>query len=125
MLLLVLFIGSHSLTKKGSYMAQIQLTPQFIKTAVCTPGKKKDDFFDTECKGLMLEIRVSGGKTYYLRYQDARSKIRQARLADAGDVTLTQARTLADKQRNAIAMGQDPLEGKAQLKQVPTLSSFI
>lgn len=106
-------------------MAHILLNPQVIKTAVCPAGKKKIDFFDTECKGLMLEVRISGGKTFSLRYQDERGKTRQLRLADAADVTLTQARTLADKRRNQIAMGEDPSERKALLKQVPTLSAFI
>ena len=73
----------------------------------------------------MLEVRLSGGKTYYLRYQDERGKTRHCKLANADDVTLTQARTLADKRRNQIAMGEDPLEHKALLKQVPTVSAFI
>lgn len=106
-------------------MAHISLTTQFIKTAVCPVDKKKSDFFDAECKGLMLEVRISGGKTYYLRYQDERGKTRQSKLADAADVTLTQARTLADKRRNQIAMGEGPLERKALLKQAPTVSAFI
>jgi len=106
-------------------MAHLPLTPQFIKTAACPEGKKKVDFFDTDCKGLMLEVRMSGGKTFSLRYQDERGKTRQFRLADAADVTLTQARTLADKRRTQIAMGEDPTEHKALLKRVPTLSVFI
>lgn len=106
-------------------MAQIALTSQFTKTACCEAGKRKVDFFDTGCKGLMLEVRATGGKTYYLRYQDTRGKIRQCKLADAADVSLAQARSLAEKRRNQIAMGEDPLDRKAALKAVPMLSEFI
>ena len=106
-------------------MAHIALTTHFIKTAVCPEDKKKIDFFDADCKGLMLEVRASGGKTYSFRYQDERGKTHQIKLANAGDISLTQARKLADKCRNRITMGEDPLESKALLKMVPTLSAFI
>lgn len=106
-------------------MPKLALTPQIVKTTSCPAGKKKFDLFDTECKGLMLETRMSGGKTFSLRYQDERGKTHQLRLADAGDVTLSQARALADKRRNQIAMGEDPVDQKSSLKKVPTLSAFI
>lgn len=106
-------------------MPQIAFSAPFIKSATCPPGSKKVDYFDSECKGLMLEVRRSGGKTYSLRYQDKRGKTRQFRLADEADVTLTQAKSLADKQRTQIVLGQDPSENKALLKQVPTLAAFI
>jgi hypothetical protein len=38
---------------------------------------------------------------------------------------LSQARTLADKARNKIALGNDPCEQRAQSRKVPTLSEFI
>lgn len=106
-------------------MTQLRLTPSIVNGTACPPGKKKLDLFDVQAKGLVLEVRKSGGKTYYLRYQNCRSKTRQMRLADAKDVTLSQARTLADKARNKIAMGDDPLDQKALLRQTPTLSDFF
>ena len=106
-------------------MVQKTLTATFIKSVTCTSGLKKTDFFDTECRGLTLVVHQSGRKTYSLRYQDKRGKTRQFRLANEADVTLTQAKSLADKHRNQIAMGDDPSDSKALLKQVPTLSAFI
>jgi integrase len=106
-------------------MAQHQLTPHFVSEITCPAGKKKIDFFDITTKGLVLEIRISGGKTYYLRYQDYRGKTRQMKLADANDVSLSQARTLAGRARNKIAMGEDPLDEKVAVKQVPTFAKFI
>ena len=94
-------------------MAKLLLTPQVVKTATCPDGKAKSDIFDSNCKGLLLETRRTGGKK------------RQLKLADERDVTLAQARTLADKHRTQIAMGNDPLQQKTERKQVPKLADFI
>lgn len=106
-------------------MPKLLLTPSVVSQARCPSDRKHHDLFDTHTKGLVLEVRQSGQATYYLRYQDRRSKTRQLKLADARDVSLSQARTLADKGRNKIAMGEDPLEEKAVLRQVPTFAQFI
>ncbi len=73
-------------------------------------------------KGLVLEVRSSGGKTYYLRYQDDHGNTRQLRLASTRDVSLSQARALPDKVRTKIAMGDDPCDEKAAAKQMPTFA---
>ena len=110
---------------RQSDMPTVNLSPQVVKDACCPKDKRKCDLFDSNCKGLMLEIRATGGKTYYLRYQDARGRTRQLRLALEQDVTLPQARKLAEKKRNLIALGQDPCEQKEQAKKVPTFAAFI
>ena len=106
-------------------MPKITLTPAIVSSTVCPAGKRKFDLFDSSTKGLMLEIRGAGGRTYYLRYQDHRGKTRQMKLADAEDVSLSQAKALADRARTKIAMGDDPMEEKAVLRQVPTFAQFI
>lgn len=106
-------------------MPKIQLTTQVVSTYQPPTGTRKVDLFDVQTKGLVLEVRESGGKTYYLRYRDARQRVRTYKLADARDVTLTQARALADKARNRIAMGEDPCESKKAVQTVPTFGSFI
>jgi hypothetical protein len=67
-----------------------------------------------------LEIRASGGKTWYLRYTDARGRKRQLRIADARDLSLEQARRQADHLRGQIALGIDPAAEKATMRAVPT-----
>ena len=106
-------------------MPKVTLTTQVINSAKCPVGKAKWDLFDSNCKGLLLEIRKTGGMTFYLRYQNERGKTRQFKLADASDVTLAQARTLADKARAKIAMGEDPTAKKSILRSVPTFAEFI
>ena len=106
-------------------MAKLKLTQSRVNEATCPSDKKRADWFDTDCKGLVLEARITGGKTFHLRYQDSRGRTRQLILADANDVTLSQARLLADKARNQIAMGEDPKEQRATAKAVPTFADFI
>ena len=106
-------------------MPVINLNQQTIKPLVCPSGSKKIVYFDSRCKGLLLEVRVSGGRTYYLRFTDERSRSRQHKLGDACDISLTQAKQLAEKKRNQIAMGIDPNEKKATLKKIPTVYEFI
>ncbi len=106
-------------------MAKIMLTPAVVSTASCPAQSRRIDLFDEKTKGLVLEVRPSGGKTYYLRYLDQRSRSRQVKLADVRDVTLAQARQLADSTRNKIAMGIDPIAEKTVLRSVPTLEDFF
>jgi integrase len=106
-------------------MPIINLNQQTIKSLACPIGSKKIVYFDSTCKGLFLEVRESGGRTYYLRFTDERGKSRQLKLGDARDITLGQAKQQADKKRNEIAMGHDPREAKANLKKIPTVSEFI
>ena len=106
-------------------MSKITLTPSNVDSAKCPADKRKLDLFDQRTKGLLLEVRATGGKTYYIRYTSARGKVCQLKLADARDVTLAQARQLADQTRNRLAMGEDPKEAKTALRAVPTFAKFV
>ncbi len=106
-------------------MSHIALTPSNVSTLVCPPTKRRIDVHDQKTKGLVLEIRPTGGKTYYLRYVDQRGRTRQIKLADQQDVSLAQARALADSLRNRVAVGEDPNELKAVARSTPTLNEFF
>lgn len=106
-------------------MAKINLTPAFVKTATCPEGRKKAEYFDKDTNGLSLEVRVSGGRTYYRRYRDCRGRIRQVKLGDARDLPLSDARRLAERIGKQVAMGEDPLEKKRETRSVPTFADFI
>lgn len=91
----------------------------------CPSDKAKIDLFDVHTRGLQVEVKSSGTKTYYLRYIDVRGRTRQMKLADSRDVSLSQAKALADKARNLIAMGIDPFDKRRAVKLVPTLNEFV
>lgn len=106
-------------------MSKVKLTPSVISSSVCPDGKRRLDIYDAKTKGLLLEVRPSGGKTFYLKYRDLRGRTRQAKLADVRDVNLTQARQLADRFRNRLAMGEDPYAEKVIAKSIPTINQFF
>jgi integrase len=106
-------------------MARVTLTAQLIKTSECPADKKKIEIFDAASKGLSLEVRATGGRTYYRRYRDSRGRIRQVKLGDERDLSLADARILSDKVGRQVAMGEDPLEQKQIARTVPTFADFI
>ena len=106
-------------------MPKIQLSKRFVDDVICPSGKMKVDFFDTVCRGLMLEVRTSGGKVFYFRYTDRRGKQRQLKIARFGDLTLDQARKKVAQLRTQMAMGEDPSEQRQEARNVPTFAQFI
>ena len=63
-------------------------------------GKYKEDFFDSTTKGLMVQVRASGRKTYYFRERGEDGKTIQLKIADADAIRLSAVRELI-KQRRA------------------------
>lgn len=102
-----------------------KLDQKRVQTSTCTEGKSKCDIRDSNCKGLLLEVRASGGKTYYLRYTDDRGKPKQLRIGDAEVLSLAQARDQVTKFRVKIALGEDPQAEKAVRKAIPTFAEFV
>jgi integrase len=106
-------------------MARVKLTSQIIGDAVCPPGQPKIDFFDIRQPGFMLEVRCSGGKTFYQRYTDAHGRTRQFKIGPAEIVGLSAARR---KGRSVLAqafIGDDPHELRKKLRATPTLSEMV
>ncbi|WP_244156374.1 integrase arm-type DNA-binding domain-containing protein [Desulfonatronospira thiodismutans] len=105
-------------------MALNTLTQKLVDNCACPEDKKKEVIYDDKCKGLILEVRPTGVKTFYLRYKGKRGKYKQLKLGRASFLSVAQARELAKNTLANIAMGKDPQEEKRILKQVPTFESF-
>lgn len=105
-------------------MPSLQLDAHTVRTAVCPAGKKKLDLYDTQIPGFVLEVRPSGGKTWYLRYRDLRGKQLQLRLGDATGITFEQAKQAAQTARAKIILGDNPVQERKALRAVPTLEDF-
>ena len=65
-------------------MAVQKLDAAFVQLAYCPEGKKKVEFRDEIVTGFALEVRASGGKTYYLRYFDQNGRQRQHKIGGYG-----------------------------------------
>ena len=107
------------------FMAKILFTKVFVRSVQCPPELAKVAYFDTECRGLVLEVRPTGTKVYSVRYIDARGKQKQHKIGSADAITLDQARKQAIKVRSKVALGEDVDEARKLLKAVPTVSEFI
>lgn len=104
-------------------MPKVKLDSAFCLAAQCEEGKRKTDWYDTAVTGFVLECRSTGGKTYYLRYdQDGRQK--QHKIAAYGDVTFAAAKKAAERLRSDVVMGGDPAAAKADARAVPLYSEL-
>ncbi|MBA2935308.1 tyrosine-type recombinase/integrase [Sphingomonas sp. CGMCC 1.13654] len=101
-------------------MPKATLSPQFAMTATCPEGKKKVDYYccGRTCLGLVLEVRSSGGRTWYLRFTDKYGSLRQMKIGRVEDVTWDQVKKTARKWRSEAVLGNDPAAQKAEAKAV-------
>jgi integrase len=106
-------------------MPRVPLSSAFVKSAGCPDGQKKIDFFDCARRGFMLEVRRSGGKTYYQRYTDERGRERQYKIGPADVLSLAAARRKARTVAAEALVGTDPQDRRAELRAVPTLAELV
>jgi len=100
------------------------LSASFVRSAACPAGCKKIDYFDESQRGFLLEVRCSGGKTYYQRYTDARGRGRQFKIGPADILTLDQARRKARQILAEAVLGADPQKKRQDARAVPRLGQF-
>lgn len=105
-------------------MPKVKLDATFALTASCPPGKKKIDFYDITITGFVLEVRSSGGRSYYLRYQDEYGGQRQYKIAAYGDITFDKARKEAQRLRSQVVLGGDPAASKGEKRAILTYAAL-
>lgn len=106
-------------------MPKAAITRSFVAAAACTPGRNKVDYFDVDQRGFMLEVRASGGKTYYQRYTDERGRERQYKIGPADALTLDQARRKARIVLAQALLGENPQDRRKELRAIPTLAELV
>jgi len=104
---------------------RVELTASFARAARCGPGRRKIDYFDLTQRGFLLEVRASGGKTYYQRYTDEHGRERQYKIGSADTLTLEQARRKGRQVCAEALLGADPQQRRRELRAVPQLKSFV
>jgi integrase len=73
----------------------------------------------------MLEVRYSGGKTYYQRYIDDRGRERQFKIGSASVLGLAQARRQGKTVVAQSLIGIDPHEQRAEKRASQTLAELV
>lgn len=105
-------------------MPKAKLDSAFAATAACEPGKTKTDWYDETVTGFVLECRSSGGKTYYLRYQDQSGRQKQHKIGRHEDVPFAKAKKAAERLRSDVVLGGDPGAEKALARSIPLYSEL-
>lgn len=105
-------------------MPKIKLDHATCLAATCEAGKRKTDYWDTMTSGFVLEVRPTGGRTYYLRYIDERGRQRQHKIGGFDDISFDQARKAARRLRSEVVLGGDPSGDKEQKKVIPTYAEL-
>ncbi|OBX19248.1 hypothetical protein A9995_09020 [Erythrobacter sp. QSSC1-22B] len=100
------------------------LDAAFCAAAECPSRKKKIDYYDKELKGFVLEVRSSGGKSYYLRYLEPNGRQRQLKIGGWQDVTFAQAKKKAQLLRSQVVLGGDPLGERKRKRLVLTYAEL-
>lgn len=106
-------------------MPVTQLSAQVCQAATCIEGRSKTDFYDTLISGFVLEVRNTGGKTYYLRYRDEHGRQRQHRLGPFKAISFDKARQAAQQTLSRVTLGESPAAERAMKRQIPTLQEFV
>jgi len=71
-------------------MPKLPITQEFVKRLAPPTTKAKEQYFDTELNGFMIEVKATGAKTYYYRYRtDGKQKMQ--RIGSANELTLNDA----------------------------------
>lgn len=87
------------------------LTQSFVKLAKCEAGKTKQEYYDTEIQGLILEVRATKSKSYFMRVTVNGKRVSK-KIGDAKVMDIKSARIKAIKLKRAIEEQKDIVLGK-------------
>lgn len=105
-------------------MSKVRLTAAFVHRIKCAGPDRKITFFDEATPGFFLEVRVSGGKTFYQRYRDNYGVERQVRIGPANVLSLREARQKAKGLLAAALLNDDP-EKRFEKRSVLRFRQFL
>ncbi len=88
------------------------LTQAFVKRIQCEAGKSKQEFYDIEIQGFILEVSASGAKSYYVRTSVDGKRVAK-KIGDAKVMDIKSARVKAMKLKRAIEEQKDIVLGKS------------
>ncbi len=106
-------------------MPMVQLSAHFVSTATSRPQAKKVDYYDMAVTGFILEVRPTGGATYYLRYRDSHGRQRQYKIGDHKSLTFEKAKQAAKVLRSKVVLGDSPMQDRQIMRETPTLQEFV
>jgi integrase len=103
-------------------MAKIKLTKSAVDAA--QPQAQPVELRDTLVPGFLCKITPAGRKVFMLQYRTNAGERRKPALGLYGELTVEQARSLAQNWMSEVRRGGDPGAAKAQARKAPTVKEL-
>jgi len=103
-------------------MAKIKLTKSAVDAA--QPQAQAIELRDTLVPGFLCKITPAGRKVFMLQYRTNAGERRKPALGLFGELTVEQARSLAQELLAQVRRGGDPAADKAEARQAPTVEEL-
>ena len=103
-------------------MAKIKLTKSAVDAA--QPQDKAVELRDTVVPGFLCKITPAGRKVFMLQYRTNAGERRKPALGQYGELTVDQARTMAQEWLAEVRKGGDPSAAKNAARKAPTMKEF-
>ena len=103
-------------------MAKIKLTKTAVEAA--QPQAKDVELRDTVVPGFLCKITPAGRKVFMLQYRTNAGQPRKPSLGLYGELTVEQARVMAQDWLAEVRRGGDPGGAKAEARKAPTMEAL-
>jgi len=103
-------------------MAKIKLTKSTVDTAVVTG--KDYELRDTIVPGFLCKVTARGRKVFMLQYRTNLGERRKPRIGQFGELTVEQARSIAQDWLADVRKGNDPSAAKQEARKAPTVKDL-
>ena len=103
-------------------MAKIKLTKSAVDAA--QPQAQAVELRDTLVPGFLCKITPAGRKVFMLQYRTNAGERRKPALGQYGELTVEQARSLAQEWLAQVRRGGDPAADKAEARTAPTVKEL-
>ena len=103
-------------------MPTFKLTKRTVEGAF--PARQGYELRDTEVPGFLCKVAPTGRKTFMLQYRTLGGERRKPAIGTWGELTVDQARTIAQKWLAEVREGKDPSLAKRRSREMPTMREF-
>src|SRR5262245_47585044 len=100
-------------------MSRVKLTKTAVDTAV--PGERDYQLLDTLVPGFLLKVTPTGRKIFMLQYRTNSGDRRKPAIGRFGELTVEQARRIAQEWLADVRKGRDPSAEKTASRKAPTV----
>lgn len=100
-------------------MPVLRLTKKIVDSAV--PAARDYEIRDTEAPGFLCKITPAGRKTFMLQYRTVGGERRKPAIGLFGELTVEQARAIAQKWLGDVRAGKDPSLDRLKVRENPTV----